>query len=179
MFWENDTEDTYTHTEIYLIGTSQKANVLIEKIYVDNKQGIQFDNIENEVTYEEKEGYGIISIYRKNTDYTCLVSVEVDGYTYQFIIETISPIPIDGYFYRRFHYAGVDKLPKDYVIEECSIDEIITHQATDSSALVANSRTYHTNNDWIERVGTKFVQELEDQAIEMVAGAVLKWLLPF
>ena len=172
----NYDENNYTHTEVYLMGTSQKAEVLIKQFplntHVDELQ--ETDSI---VTYEACEDYGIIHIYDKVSGGIKIITVSIDGYKYEFAVADMADKK--GYGRSAFFYDMLNAIPQEFVIEECSVDEIITHQATDSSALVANSRTYHTNNDWIERVGTKFVQELEDQAIEMVAGAVLKWLLPF
>ena len=167
--------DNKCYTEIYLLGTSQKADVLIQKIGTDG-----LSNSESVVLYEENDGYGIVKIH-SHEGRPELVTIAVDGYKYEIVVSPLrtpnSPQSSEGT--PQFWYSNVENIPLDFVIEECTLDNAITHQATDSSVLVANSRTYHTNNDWVERIGTKFVAELEDQAIEMVAGAVLKLILPF
>lgn len=165
-------DTTRAYVELYLIGTSQKANVLIQDI----KNG-ELVNSNSTITYTENDGYGVITVYPEfvyGVDER-MVTVDVDGYTYEVVI---CRMEANG---KRTSISPdlADKIPKNYVIEELSFDEGVIYQASDSSVLVANSRTYHTNNEWVERIGTKFVAELEDQAIEMVAGAVLKLILPF
>ncbi len=162
--------DGGNYTDIYLVGTSQVADVLIQSI--DGRKvdadGIGFRKSGSVVTYEPCENYGIIHIYSEY-GYKELVTVTVDGYQYQFIISAI-----DGM--KRFDYEDIDRLSADYMIEECSVDEIVVHEKVNVnySTLEANSSTYFGGDEWLERIGSKFVEAVEDQAIEMAAGALLK-----
>lgn len=75
-----------------------------------------------------------------------------------------------------FSYVNIDRMPADYMIEECSVDAIVVSDKVNVnySALQANSKSFIPGEEWVERIGTKFVEELEDQAIEMAVGALLK-----
>ena len=134
------------------------------------------------VTYEPCENYGVIHIYDHDTfvgwgtNQKLLITVLVDEYKYQFVIA--APVGSSVSNAGRFDYKNIDKFPPDYMIEECSVDEIIVHEKVNVnySALQANSRTYNPDTEWVERIGTKFVEAVEDQAIEMAAGALLKMI---
>lgn len=164
------TLDTANHSDIYLVGTSQIANVKIQSISCRKEEadGIGLGSQSRSVvTYESCENYGIIHIYHAyNTE---LVTVTVDGYQYQFIIRDF-----DGM--TRLNYANIDRLDPNYMIDECSVDEIIVHEKinVNYSELEANSRTYFGGDEWVERIGTKFVEAVEDEAISMAAGFLLK-----
>ncbi len=165
--------DGANYTDIYLVGTSQTADVLIQSIFTKkaDADGIGLRKSRSVVTYEPCENYGIIHIY---SDDGCdeLVTVTVDGYQYQFIISALDSMG------GRFDYGQIDRLSADYMVEECSVDEIVVPEKVNVnySTLQANSRTYNPDNEWLERIGTKFVESVEDQAIEMAAGALLKFI---
>ncbi len=168
--FSDGTTDTANYTDIYLVGTSQIADVLIQSIdsRKEDAEGIGLRKSESVVTYESCENYGIIHVYSAH-GYMELVTVTVDGYQYQFVISAL-----DGM--HRFDYENMDNLNADYMIEECSVDEIIVREKinVNYSTLQANSRTYFGGDEWIERIGTKFVEAVEDEAISMAAGYLLK-----
>lgn len=165
-------KDNDNYTDVYLVGTSQTADVLIQGVSRGPKH--EFNDIisksDSIVTYEPCENYGIIHIYNHGGN-NQLVTISVDGYQYQFVIN----YPENNY-QGRFSYAKVDDFPTDYMIEECSVDEVVVHEKVNVnySTLESNSRTYNTGNDWMERIGTKFVEAVEDEAISMAAGFLLK-----
>ena len=99
---------------------------------------------------------------------TNITDFGIFGYQYQFAISKMG----DGHF----DYAYRDRIPENYMIEECSVDEIVTMQNSNYSAVASNFKTYNSNNDWMERIGTKFVEAVEDEAISMAAGALLKFI---
>ena len=181
-----DTPDDENHTDIYLVGTSQIAEVLAQKLdyYYDDDIGLcsNLSKATSVVTYEPCENYGVIHIYDHDTfvgwgtNQKLLITVLVDEYKYQFVIA--APVGSSVSNAGRFDYKNIDKFPPDYMIEECSVDEIIVHEKVNVnySALQANSRTYNPDTEWVERIGTKFVEAVEDQAIEMAAGALLKMI---
>lgn len=166
--------DNENYTEVYLVGTSQTAEVMAQCI--SSARGIT--KAKSIVTYEACEDYGIIRIYNheyhseESSSYDrVLVSVAVDGYQYQFVVD-----PPGGNSMGRFSYVNIDQMPADYMIEECSVDAIVVSDKVNVnySALQANSKSFIPGEEWVERIGTKFVEELEDQAIEMAVGALLK-----
>lgn len=169
-------DDNSSYTDVYLVGTSQTADVLVQCIsdkISSNPEGIYSSR--SIVTYEPCDGYGIIHIYNATTPFANtrqLITVMVDGYQYQLVIGT--GVGTDNYF----HYDSIlrDEIPVNYMIEQCSIDEIVQIQNTNYTAVSSNFKTYNPSNDWLERVGTKFVEAVEDQAIEMAAGALLKFI---
>ncbi len=174
-FYDNDNE---SYTDVYLVGTSQKAEVLVQQMKYwynieDNADGVELAR--SVAIYEPCENYGIIHIYNRDSSSSggnpLLITVSVDGYQYQFVMR-----PPNIYGMGEFSYMFIDNLPPDYMIEECSVDEIVVPEKVnvDYSALQANSRSYIPGNEWMERIGTKFVEAVEDQAIEMAAGALLK-----
>lgn len=61
------------------------------------------------------------------------------------------------------------------MIEECSVDEVIIQEKTNINytALSSNSRTFFGNNEWLDRIGTKFVEAVENEAINMAVGFLL------
>ncbi len=162
--------DDKIRTDIYLVGTSQTAEVLVQRL--GYCQG-EFYSPDSVVTYEPCDGYGIIhvycdEVYSGGMGGQIIVTVMVDGYQYQFAISKMG----DGHF----DYAYRDRIPENYMIEECSVDEIVTMQNSNYSAVASNFKTYNSNNDWMERIGTKFVEAVEDEAISMAAGALLKFI---
>lgn len=171
----NVSTDTYSHTDVYLVGTSQNADVLIQKMPSFSSQNLYSEVDDSVVVYEACENYGIIHMYFGDymSNAYFLITVSVDGYVYQFAVGKAEGSSANG---GNFNYAKIDELPADYVIEECSIDEIVVQEknSVDYSAVKSNSKTYNPSNDWLERIGTKFVEAVEDQAIEMAAGALLK-----
>lgn len=178
--WDNNmnrnvSTDTYSHTDVYLVGTSQNADVLIHKMPNFSSTELYSEADDSVVVYEACENYGIIHMYFGDymSNAYFLITVSVDGYVYQFAVGQAE----GSYAYGGdFNYAKIDELSADYVIEECSIDEIVVQEKTsvDYSSVKPNSKTYNPSNDWLERIGTKFVEAVEDQAIEMAAGALLK-----
>lgn len=164
--------DVSQYIEVYLVGTSQTANVIAQSI-ADNreqgKDGIALANSNTTVTYEPCEDYGIIRVYfhANSSKQGELITVSVDGYQYQFIVESAD---------FGFAYRSLDLIPVNYMIEECSVDEVVDYVAVniDYSAISSNSRTYFGNNEWIDRIGTKFVEAVEDEAISMAASFLLK-----
>ena len=162
--------DDKIRTDIYLVVTSQTAEVLVQRL--GYCQG-EFYSPDSVVTYEPCDGYGIIhvycdEVYSGGMGGQIIVTVMVDGYQYQFAISKMG----DGHF----DYAYRDRIPENYMIEECSVDEIVTMQNSNYSAVASNFKTYNSNNDWMERIGTKFVEAVEDEAISMAAGALLKFI---
>lgn len=170
-------KDNANYTDVYLVGTSQEATVLVQAWSYPTGLFIESSST---VTYEAGEGYGIIHIYERGGGFTDgLVTVSVDGYQYQFMIMTMkygtyapSGYSSGGYF----SYGKIDELPVDYMVEECSVDEVVVASNRNYSAVSANSKTYNPGNEWVERIGTKFVESLEKQAIDMAAGALLKFI---
>lgn len=168
--FRDGTSDAANYADIYLVGTSQTADVLIRGIS-NRKKGddrIGYWSSNSVVTYESCENYGIIHI-RSDKGFNELVTVSVDGYQYQFVVSQLDSMT-------RFDYGKLDRLPTDYMIEECSVDEIVVHEKINVNypTLEANSRTYFGGDDWVERIGTKFVEAVEDEAISMAAGYLLK-----
>lgn len=168
--FKNGIIDGSNFADIYLVGTSQTADVLIQSISIKKEgvDGIALTKSGSAVTYEPCENYGIIHIYSDH-GYSELVTVTVDGYQYQFIVSALDSMG-------GFDYGKIDMLPANYMIEECSVDEIIVHEKinVNYSELEANSCTYFGGDDWVERIGTKFVEAVEDEAISMAAGYLLK-----
>lgn len=161
-------------TDIYLVGTSQTADVLIQRMDIYSVLDDASDGLYESpsvVTYEPNDNFGIIHVYPSSlySGAYDLVTVSVDGYQYQFVV---GHVPYSNY--ATFQEIDIDKIPANFIIEEYSVDEIVTISNTDSSSVVSNSRTYYTGNDWLERIGTKFVNEVEDQAIEMAVGFLFK-----
>lgn len=155
-------------TDIYLVGTSQTADVLIQRMdgMVSNDAPDALLKSTSVVTYEPNDNFGIIHVYLSQSAYAELVTVSVDGYQYQFVV-----LSMPDYV---FMESKIDNIPVNYIIEEYSVDEIVTISNTSYSSVTSNSRTYYTGNDWLERIGTKFVNEVEDQAIEMAVGFLFK-----
>ncbi|MDE7248805.1 MAG: Ig-like domain-containing protein, partial [Lachnospiraceae bacterium] len=176
--YSNDNEN---FTEVYLVGTSQIADVSVQRLINVYHTEYNTDGVktsDSSVTYEACENYGIIHVYNNDCSQSdrewLLVTASVDGYQYQFVIS-----PPGSYSYETsFDYKYIDQFPADYMIEECSVDEIVIPEKVNVnySALRANSKTYIPDSDWVERIGTKFVEAVEDQAIEMAAGALLKMI---
>lgn len=174
-------KDELNYTDVYLVGTSQVADVIIEQLVMDKKDkglfqsGETLPTIQSEsvVTYEACENYGIIHIYYNETVIPELVTVSVDGYQYQFVV-TGRGLGHNSHF----SYLSVDGFPENYMVEECSVDEIIVPEKVtiDYAALEANSRTYNPGTGWLERIGGKFVESIENQAIDMAAGALLSFI---
>ena len=162
--------DSDNYSDIYLVGTSQTADVVVQRIgdKGEDVDGIGLYRSNSIATYEACENYGIIHIFKDNYDEE-LVTVAVDGYQYQFIIRVF-----DGM--AQFYYANIEHLDPNYMIEECSVDEIVVHEKinVNYSTLEANSSTYFGGDEWVERIGTKFVEAVEDEAISMAAGYLLK-----
>lgn len=166
--------DKTNYIDVYLVGTSQEADVLIQGYKPYSNVPVEIYESNSTVIYEACEDYGIIHIYNGRDYDTCdMVTVSVDGYQYQFMVIGISSYG-DGTTGEQFSYHKIDNLPPDYMVEECSIEETVVVQHKDYSAVAANSKTYNPGSEWMERIGTKFVESLEDQAIEMAAGALLK-----
>lgn len=174
--FKGNSKDNANYTDVYLVGTSQEATVLIQAWSYPIGE---FSESSSTVTYEACEGYGIIHIYEGGGFTDGLVTVSVDGYQYQFMIMamqygTYTPVGLSNGGY--FSYGKIDELPADYMIEECSVDEVVVTSNRNYSAVSANSKTYNPSDEWMERIGTKFVESLEDQAIDMAAGALLKFI---
>lgn len=176
--------DNENHTDIYLVGTSQTADVLVQRLdcmYNTREDSNGVGDTSSVVTYEPCEDYGIIHIYNhdygmgRKSDSVLLVTVAVDGYQYQFVV--VSPVWEYNDHGGRFDYGHIDKIPADYMIEECSVDEVVVQSNTNYSAIASNSRTYNPSDEWLNEVGEKFVESLQDQAIQMAAGALLKCIL--
>lgn len=183
--------DDENYTDIYLVGTSQTAEVLVQQLdysYIITNNDDGLSKAKSVVTYEPCENYGIIHIFCHDSTqssthayerpYGLLVTVSVDGYEYQFVVDTAETY--GNYYYSAiggtFAYYRIEKFPADYMIEECSVDEIVDSEKinVNYSTLQENSKTFNSGTDWLERIGTKFVEEVEDQAIEMAAGFLLK-----
>lgn len=151
-----------SHIDIYLVGTFQKADVMIQKLGVLSSDGYysELDARDDTVIYEACEDYGM-----------CLVIVSLDGYTYQFVVGGVENMKI-------FRYEDMDKLSPKYMIEECLVDEVEIPEYVNlnKSAITSNSKTYNPNSGWLNEVGEKFVESLQDQAIDMAAGALLKFI---
>ena len=83
--------DDENHTDIYLVGTSQVAEVLVQRLdyyYSDDAGLSQNPSKANSVaTYEACDNYGIIHIYNHDYPGRLLVTVAVDGYQYQFVVD--------------------------------------------------------------------------------------------
>ena len=178
-FWSEGDKGTYT--DVYLVGTSQTAEVIIQNIstssYEDSDSGVRrlrYEHADSVVTYEPCDNYDIIHIYHDPSHEVSqldvqLVTVSVDGYQYQFAID-------ENEHEWTFSYDGIDRLPANYMIEECSVDEVIEQEKinVNYASLKSNSKTYYTSNDWVDRIGTKFVEAVEDEAISLAVGALFK-----
>ncbi len=165
-------EGVSTYADVYLVGTSQMADVIIQNIKTSSSEDqIILEQSNSDVVYEPCENYGIIHIYYNGGSGDRLVTVSIDGYQYQFIVTPPTNIHSGS-----FSYFAVDELPADYMVEEFSVDEIIVQEKinVNYSTLTTNFRTYFGGDDWVERIGTKFVEAVEDEAISMAAGYLLK-----
>lgn len=174
LYYTFISRDDENYVEIYLLGTSQTADVAIRCRPADS-----FRQSEDIIIYEPCENYGIIRIYH-NEQEGQIATISVDGYEYEFVIDRLTWQGVGAFGARlEFYYDQLDKCPPNYMIEECSVDEIVIPEKinVDHAKLAANSRAYNPGTEWIERIGTKFVEEVEDQAIEMAVAALFKIIL--
>lgn len=146
------TKDEYTHSEIYLVGSSQDAEVLT------------ISNRELQVSYEPCEGYGIISVYYDVRDFTIgLVKIKIDGYEYAFAVRSRGSAPdTEG------------QVPKADIVEELVYDDNVVF-STDISAtgLYRDSRAF-IPSEWVSSLGEKMFSAAEDKAISTAVDLLFK-----
>lgn len=147
------TIDEYTHSEIYLVGSSQDAEVLA----ISNNKKLQ-------VSYEACEGYGIISVYYDVRNFEIgLVKIKIDGYEYAFAIRARGSGP-----------DTEDQVPKADIVEELVHDDKVVF-STDISqtGLYRDSRAYIPSG-WVSSLGEKMFSAAEDKAISAAVDLLFK-----
>lgn len=144
-----DSSSDFSHIEVYLVGTSQNADVLVKSM----------KDYDVEASYEAKDGYGIISVWVKQLGYTNyknagLVYVETDGIEYCFNIQV-----------RGYGLTNADNLPKsDTLVEYVENDVVEISYSGDYSELLQLSYTFLPNSA-VNELGEKFVDTLQDKAV--------------
>lgn len=145
----------YSHSEIYILGSSQNANVLAKPAY-----GYELD-----CKYENEDGYGVLNIYAKYGDKSSrselvgIIQCEIDGLRYDVAVRSRSRGPIKQ-----------EMIPDSDIVESFVVNNL--DQSQDSgvnsnySDMVSMSCTF-IPNDFVERVGEKFVEAVEDKAISI------------
>lgn len=152
-----DRSGDFAHIEIYLVGTSQDANVLAKSTQA----------YEMEVAYKAENGYGVISVWVNELGYTNqknagLVYVEVDGIEYCFNIQV-----------RGYGLTNADNLPKSDTLEEYVENDVVEiAYSGDYSELLQFSYTFLPNNVANE-FGEKFVDTLQDKAVSACVDLLL------
>lgn len=148
----NSYADDYTHIEIYLVGTSQKPNILTKD---SGKYNI-------EVSYEAKEGYGIISVWLKHREIPFssqnagIVYLEVDGLEYCFNV-----------YVRGRGINSINSIPHNYLVEEYTENDIVeVANSGDYSKIIQGSYTFMPG-DLGSELGEKFVGALQDKAVSV------------
>ena len=141
-----------SHIEIYLVGTSQDARVM-------TKCAKGWDI---ETSYEPQEGYGIITVWAKtistrwHDDNVGLVYVEVDGLEYSFNIQNR----------RGESIFQPDRVPNSDRLVEFMSDKEETIINEECSDITDNSYTF-ISSELVEEMGEKFVDALQDKAVEV------------
>ncbi|MBQ3030643.1 MAG: hypothetical protein IJD24_05405 [Agathobacter sp.] len=139
-------EDDFTHIEVYLVGTSQEADVLAKSTHGNEMQ----------VSYEPKEGYGVISIWLKGSgdNHAGLVYVEVDGIEYCFGVQNRGYGPTNPNF-----------LPKSDVLIEYVEEGNVKSSNTGGYSDIMNSSYTFIPMDLSSELTEKFIDTLQDKAI--------------
>ncbi|MCH5260408.1 MAG: hypothetical protein J1F18_11675 [Lachnospiraceae bacterium] len=152
-----DRSGDFAHIEIYLVGTSQDANVLTKSTQA----------YEMEASYKAENGYGVISVWVNELGYTNqknagLVYVEVDGIEYCFNIQV-----------RGYGLTSADNLPKSDTLEEYTENDVVEiSYSGDYAELLQFSYTFLPNNVANE-FGEKFVDTLQDKAVSACVDLLL------
>lgn len=139
-------EDDFTHIEVYLVGTSQEADVLAKSTHGHEMQ----------VSYQPQEGYGIISVWLKGSgdNHAGLVYVEVDGVEYCFGVQNRGYGPTNQTF-----------LPKsDVLIEYVEEGNVKANNTGGYSEIMQSSYTF-IPTDLSNELTEKFIDTLQDKAI--------------
>lgn len=139
-------EDDYTHIEVYLVGTSQEADVIAKSTYGHTM----------EVSYEAKDGYGIISVWPSGSGdaHVGLVYVEVDGVEYCFGIQD-----------RGSNLTNASFLPKsDILVEYTENGDIKETNTSGYSDIIQSSYTF-IPTELTNELTEKFIETLQDKAI--------------
>jgi len=146
------TIDEYTHSEIYLVGSSQDAEVLT------------ISNQKLQVSYEACEGYGIISVYYDVRDYAIgLVKIKVDGYEYAFAVRTRGRAP-----------DKEGQVPKADIVEELVHDDnLVFSTDISTTSLYRDSRAF-IPSEWVSSLGEKMFSAAEDKAISTAVDLLFK-----
>lgn len=143
--------DDFTHIEVYLVGTSQDANIIAKST----------KNYNIETSYQAENGYGVISVWVENISYTSnknagMIYIEVDGIEYCFNIQV-----------RGWGLTNTDNLPKSDILEEYAENDVVEiSYSGDYSELMQLSYTF-IPNDIINGLGEKFIDALQDKAVSM------------
>lgn len=139
----------FTHIEVYLVGTSQDANVIAKST----------QDYDIETSYQAENGYGVISVWVENIRYTSnknagMVYIEVDGLEYCFNIQV-----------RGWGLTTANNLPKSDILEEYAENDVVEiSYSGDYSELMQLSYTF-IPNDMINGLGEKFIDTLQDKAV--------------
>lgn len=162
-------EDNYTHSSVYLVGSSQNANIMVKKIqenYSTNTFSYEdYDYVD--VTYTPCDGYGIIDIwwrpdssgYITNTAY---VYLSIDGYVYQFAVEN------------RGAYYTTDTLAHTDLIEQRTENEIIVDYGNVDYEYVQNNSSTFISGGWTDELGDKVLNAMEDELISIGVSLLFK-----
>lgn len=146
------TVDEYTHSEIYLIGSSQDAEVLT------------ISNQKLQASYEACEGYGIISVYYDVNNFDIgLVKIKVDGYEYAFAVQSRGMGP-----------DTEDQVPRADIVEELVHDDNVVFSTDISTTnLYKDSRAF-IPSEWVSSLGEKMFSAAEDKAISTAVDLLFK-----
>ena len=139
-------EDDFTHIEIYLVGTSQEANVMAKSTH----------GYEIQVSYQPQDGYGIISVWVSGSgdDHVGLVYVEVDGVEYCFGVQN-----------RGYGPTNSNWLPKSDVLIEYKEDGNVKAQNSSGYSQIIQSSYTFIPGDLGTELTEMFIEKLQDKAI--------------
>lgn len=133
--------------------------------------------------YEPHEDYGIVHVEFGNDYFGNLDTAELNDYNDSWRDEFyLITIVIDGEVNSvvvggvskdsRFDYDGVNDFTIDYVIEELSVGDEQKVQQGNSSQIYASSSVFSTGSDWIDNLGSKFIETAQDKAIDMAVDSL-------
>ena len=149
--------DDFTHIEIYLVGTSQDADVIAKST----------KGYEMEVSYQAQEGYGIISVWLRDNgrsgDHAGLVYLEVDGIEYCFGIQN-----------RGYGITNPNFLPKSDILEVYTEDGVV--KATNTTGYTELQQSSYTffPAEFGQELADKFIDKLQDKAISKCVDLLFK-----
>lgn len=160
LYYTYDAQFDYkglNYAQIYLLGSSQDASVVIKPI------SGAIGEATGSVKYTPCEGYGIIEVWSDFPHYFNIVTVSIDGYTYEFAIDSLQNFNYDPDFERNV-------LP-GFVVSSCTVDDEIISVSTDYSGVKAKSSTFY-GSEFASDLGSKIIEAVEDEAISFIVGKV-------